>query len=156
MLQRLLVTAVTLVLGLGTWAEVAEAQHFGRNKVQYRAFDFQVIETEHFDVYFYEEEREAALDAARMAERSYARLSRILQHEFEDRKSIIIYASHTEFQQTNVLPTLIEEGTQAFAEPMRDRIVIPLSPSYADFDHVLRHELVHAFQFDVKIGRAHV
>lgn len=153
MLQRLLLAAATVGFGLGTWAEIAEAQHFGRNKVQYRAFDFQVIETEHFDIYFYEDEREAALDAARMAERSYARLSRILQHEFEERKSIIIYASHTEFQQTNVLPTFIDEGTQAFAEPMRDRIVIPLNPSYADFDHVLRHELAHAFQFDVMFRR---
>ena len=58
----------------------AHAQYFGRNKVQYRAFDFDVIRTEHFDVYFYAEEREAALDAARMAERAYARLSRVLQH----------------------------------------------------------------------------
>ena len=59
------------------------AQYFGRNKVQYRTFDFRVLKTPHFDIYFYPEEEAAARDAARMAERWYARLSRILDHEFE-------------------------------------------------------------------------
>ena len=79
-------------------------QYFGQNKVQYTTFDFRVIETEHFDVYYYEEEREAAFDVARMAERSYARLSRILRHQFRERKPIILYASHSDFQQTNTTP----------------------------------------------------
>jgi len=43
-----------------------QAQYFGRNKVQYRTFDFAIIRTEHFDVYYYAEERTAAVDAARM------------------------------------------------------------------------------------------
>jgi hypothetical protein len=34
-----------------TAAGPLQAQYFGRNKVQYRPFDFQVIRTEHFDVY---------------------------------------------------------------------------------------------------------
>src|SRR5215216_4353071 len=78
-------------------AQPVAAQYFGRNKVQYRAFDFQVLRTENFDVYYYPQEREAAVDAARMVERSYARLSRILQHEFRERKPLIVYASHTDF-----------------------------------------------------------
>jgi len=42
------------------------AQYFGQNKVQYQAFDFRIIQTEHFEVYYYPAERTAALDAARM------------------------------------------------------------------------------------------
>ena len=126
----------------------AHAQ-FGRNKVQYRTFDFQVIETENFDVHFYPDEREAALDAARMAERSYARLSRILRHEFRERKPIIVYASHAHFQQTNALPGLIGEGTGGVTEALKSRVILPFTGSYPDFDHVLTHELVHSFQFDV-------
>src|SRR5690349_2713527 len=88
------------------------AQYFGQNRVQYRTFDFKVIQTEHFDVYFYEEEREAALDAARMAERSYARLSRLLDHRFVERKPIILYASHSDFSQTNATPGGVSEGIE--------------------------------------------
>ncbi|MGH7574853.1 MAG: BamA/TamA family outer membrane protein [Longimicrobiales bacterium] len=126
-----------------------EAQYFGKNKVQYRAFDFQVIRTEHFDVYYYPKEREAALDASRMVERSYARLSRILQHEFRERKPLIVYASHSDFQQTNALPIFIDEGTGGVTEALKSRMILPFTGAYADFDHVLTHELVHGFQYDV-------
>src|SRR5688500_17483721 len=129
------------------------SQYFGRNKVQYRSFDFEVIRTEHFDIYYYEQEREAVMDAARMAERSYARLSKILQHEFRERKPIILYASHTDFQQTNALYGFIDESTGGATEALKSRIIMPFTGSSADFDHVLTHELVHAFQYDVIFRR---
>ncbi len=122
---------------------------FGRNKVQYQPRDFQIIETAHFDVFFYEEERVAAYDAARMAERIYGRLSRLLDHEFQRRKPIILYASQTDFQGTNVLGGHIDESTGGVTESLRDRVLLPLTGSYAEFEHVLAHELVHAFQFDI-------
>ena len=95
------------------------AQYFGQNRVQYRTFDFKVIQTEHFDVYFYEEEREAALDAARMAERSYARLSRLLNHRFIERKPIILYdvASVGAQAYMSVARELMERTRQEAAEP---------------------------------------
>ncbi|PYQ08887.1 MAG: hypothetical protein DMF82_00580, partial [Acidobacteria bacterium] len=34
----------------------AEAQYFGRNKVRYRTFKFEVLKTAHFDIYYYPEE----------------------------------------------------------------------------------------------------
>ncbi|HRX18275.1 MAG TPA: DPP IV N-terminal domain-containing protein [Gemmatimonadales bacterium] len=127
-------------------------QYFGQNKVQYTTFDFRVIETEHFDVYYYEEEREAAFDVARMAERSYARLSRILRHQFRERKPIILYASHSDFQQTNTTPGEVGEGTGGFTDFLKHRNVLPMTGSYADVAHVLQHEMVHQFQYDVWSG----
>jgi len=127
----------------------AAAQYFGQNKVHFKNFDFQVIRTEHFEVYFYEQERTAALDAARMAERAYARLSRILHHRFQARKPILIYASWSDFQETNATGEDIGEGTQGFTEPFKHRMVLPLTGSYAELAHVLQHEMVHQFQFDV-------
>ena len=125
------------------------AQYFGQNRVQYRTFDFKVIQTEHFDVYFYEEEREAALDAARMAERSYARLSRLLDHRFVERKPIILYASHSDFSQTNAIPGGVSEGVEGVTDAYKHRNVLPFPGSYADFEHVLTHEMVHQFQYDI-------
>lgn len=143
-----------LLLALVLWLpQAVTAQYFGRNKVQYRSFDFQIIRTEHFDVYYYDREREAVMDAARMIERSYARLSKLLQHEFRERKPVILYASHTDFQQTNALPGFMDESTGGVTEASKSRIIMPFTGTYADFDHVLTHELVHAFQYDVILRR---
>jgi len=59
---------------------IARAQYFGQNKVQYRTFDFQLLQTQHFDIYHYPEEAEAAKIASRLAERWYDRLSRFFSH----------------------------------------------------------------------------
>lgn len=128
------------------------AQYFGQNKVQYTNFDFRILETAHFDVYFYDDAREAAYDVARMAERSYAMLSTILRHRFQERKPIILYASHADFQQTNTTPGEVGEGTGGFTDFLRHRNVIPMTGAYADVAHVLQHEMVHQFQYDVWAG----
>jgi hypothetical protein len=88
-----------------------------------------------------------------MAERWYERLARTFQHELGERRPLILYADHPDFQQTNVLRGTIGEGTGGVTEGLRDRIIMPLGSSYAATDHVLGHELVHAFQFDLARGR---
>ncbi len=126
----------------------AEAQYFGRNKVQYDKFDFEVLQTEHFDVHYYPREQIAAEAAARMAERWYSRLSTVLRHQLRGRQPLILYATAPEFQQTNVVGGL-GEGTGGVTEALRRRIVLPIGGTLQDLDHVVGHELVHAFQYDM-------
>jgi hypothetical protein len=126
----------------------ASAQYFGRNKVQYKQFEFEVITTEHFQVHFYPEERAAAEETARMAERWYARLSQILKHDLSGLQPLILYASSPDFRQTNVVSG-IGEGTGGVTEGLRRRIVMPVFGTLEETDHVLGHELVHAFQYDI-------
>ncbi|HZH40206.1 MAG TPA: BamA/TamA family outer membrane protein [Gemmatimonadales bacterium] len=140
-------------LACAVLSTTASAQYFGQNKVQYRSFDWQIIQTEHFDVYFYPVEREAALDVARIAERSYARLSRILHHNFIERKPILLYASYSEFQETNALGGESPgEGTEGVTEFFKHRMVIPFTGSYEAMEHVIQHEMTHQFQYDVYSG----
>lgn len=122
--------------------------YFGQNQVQYRNFDWQVIETDHFLIHYYPDEREAAMDAARLAERAYARLSRVLSHEFREKKPIMVFASRSDFGQNNVTGDL-GEGTGGVTEPLRDRMLLPFTGDYRSFEHVLTHEMVHEFQFDI-------
>jgi Tol biopolymer transport system component len=126
----------------------AFGQYFGRQKVQYETFDWQIMETEHFDVHFYPEEQTLTQDAARMSERWYARLSRAFQHEFV-KKPIIFYADHPDFQQTNTTWGQLTEGTGGFTDALRNRVVMPFTGTYFENDHVLGHELVHVFQYDL-------
>ena len=130
-------------------APPAEAQYFGRNKVLWEDFEFQVLETEHFDIYYYPADHPAIDDLGRMAERWYQRLSTAFDHRLTERKPIIFYADQPDFRQTTVSFGLIGEGTGGFTEPLRNRVVMPLTGVYAETDHVLGHELVHAFQFDI-------
>jgi len=141
---RILVTLAALLCATRLDAQ----QYFGMNQVQYKHFDWRVIETEHFLVHYYPEERAGAMDAARMAERAYARLSKILDHQFREKKPIILFASRAEFGQNNVTGDL-GEGTSGVTEYSRGRLILPLTGDLGSFEHVLAHEMVHEFQYDI-------
>lgn len=132
--------------------DAASAQYFGRNKVQYDNFKFQQFETSHFDIYLYEEEELAVTDAARMAERWYERHSRTFLREFYERKPIIFYANDADFHQTNTVRGSLGQGTGGVTESLKERVIMPLTGSYRDTDHVLGHELVHSFQYDIALS----
>jgi hypothetical protein len=150
-LSRLLAASLLLFVS----AAPLTAQYFGRNNPQFRTFDFQVLQTDHFDIYYYPEAEEGVRDAARMAERWYTRLSQILGHELSARQPIILYGAHADFQQTNILGSPVGEGTGGVTESFKQRIIMPLAHTYAQTDHVLGHELVHAFQYDISgLGRS--
>ncbi len=147
--SRAVWTGLLVALGLGSVPQTAEAQYFGRNKVQYDDFDFRIVPTTHFNLHFYPEEAAAVEDAARMGERWYERLARTFQHEFARKKPVILYADHPDFQQTNTLTGTLSEGVGGVTESLKNRVIMPLAGSYWDTDHVLGHELVHAFQYNI-------
>ena len=140
---------ILMLVALLCLPALSAAQYFGRNKVQYRSFDFRILQTERFDIYYYPEEIEAAHIVSRMAERWHARLSRLFGHDLRGRQAIVLYAAPAHFRQTNTIDGLIGEGTGGVTEALKRRVVLPMSGSLADTDHVLGHELVHAFQFDL-------
>src|SRR2546425_12256762 len=124
------------------------AQSSGKNKSQSPTFNFKSIQPKPFHIYYYPDEGGGARAAARMADRASARLSRILHHQFQSRKPIILYASQSDFQQTNVVDAS-GEGLGGVTEFFKHRAVLPFTGSYAEFEHVLQHEMVHQFQYDV-------
>lgn len=125
---------------------------FGRNKVQYTDFAWQVLKTEHFDIYYYPEMKDLAERGAFFAEESYRALEVKFNHSLNSRVPLIFYSSHLHFQQTNTTGGFIPEGVGGFFEFLKGRVVIPSDGSVFQFRHVIRHELVHVFMHS-KISR---
>jgi Tol biopolymer transport system component len=119
--------------------------YFGKNKVQYTNFDWQVLTTRHFEIYFYTEEKEIAQIAASCAEESYRFLENKFNHRIRRKIPLVIYSSPNYFAQTNIIPSLLPENVAGFTEFMKGRMVVPFDGSYSNFARVIRHELVHTF-----------
>ena len=128
------------------------AQGFGKNKVQYRDFDWKFIQSEHFDVYYYDDAKEIAVFTADVAESSYVALKKDFKYKVESRIPILVYNGHNQFQQTNVTLSDLTESVGGFTEVFKDRVVIPFQGSYKEYRHVLHHELTHAVMFQMFYG----
>jgi dipeptidyl aminopeptidase/acylaminoacyl peptidase len=140
-----IIFAIILLVLLGLFSGGQAQYYFGKNKIQYTNFQWQVMKTEHFEIYFYLSERELAETAAAMAERSYRELAAKFHHLLSRPVPLILYSNHNHFQQTNTIPYMLPEGVSGFMEFMKGRVVIPFDGSHADLDRVIRHELVHVF-----------
>ncbi|MFO7932514.1 MAG: hypothetical protein R6U78_00395 [Bacteroidales bacterium] len=131
----------------------AFSQYFGRNKPVYRPFDFNVLQSPHFEIYHYLENDSLLKDFSEWAEEWYRFHQQIFRDTFEQKNPLILYSNHPDFQQTNAVSGSVGTGTGGVTESLKNRVVMPVAPTLSQTDHVLGHELVHAFQFK-KILRA--
>jgi hypothetical protein len=139
---------VILLITVVVAPELASAQlgyHFGRNKIQYSDFDWQIMRTPHFDIYHYPEMEELAEMGAAFAEEAYEELENRFSFSLNHRVPLIFYSSNLHFKETNVTPGFIPDGVGGFFEFMKGRVVVPANGDIHRFRRVIRHEIVHVF-----------
>jgi Tol biopolymer transport system component len=129
-----------------------QATIFGKNKVQYKQFNWYYIQSSHFDVYFNQGDEYIADFTADVAESSYEAIGKSFRYQLTNRVPIVVYDSHNEFQQTNVVNEYLEEGIGGVTELFKNRVVLPFEGDYKKFRHVIHHELVHAVINDMFYG----
>ncbi|PYQ48620.1 MAG: hypothetical protein DMF59_15505 [Acidobacteria bacterium] len=130
---------------------------FGQNKIVYDRFHWNIYHATHFDVYFYDEEKPALQKVVDTAESAYDTLSRELNYQITKKIPLIYYHTHSAFEQTNVDLNFIPEGVGAFAEPTRNRMVIPIDTNDEKLLQLVQHELTHVFEYEIlfqgKLGK---
>jgi len=146
--------SLLIILMVAVSSLFAQTTYFGKNKVQYKKLDWQYIQTRHFDLYFNDQMYETAKFAATVLESSYTVITHQLNYLTRRRIPVFIYNSPNDFQQTNIIPSLLPEGVGGFTEAFKNRIAIPFNGSTEDFRHVLHHELTHAVTYDMLYGNS--
>jgi len=142
-------TLVCLCLAAAAAVAAAPAQEFGQNKITYRTFKWTVYRSPHFDVHYYFQDDKQLEEVVSEIESAYLDLSKRLDHELSARIPILLYRTHTEFEQTNVQMGEIPEFVGAFAEPFQNRMVLPIDQPPDRRYKLIRHEMTHIFQFDI-------
>ncbi|HVT60897.1 MAG TPA: hypothetical protein VHR45_21205 [Thermoanaerobaculia bacterium] len=127
----------------------AQGYGFGQNKIAYRNFDWHIYHSPHFNVYYYPAEEAQLQKIVSFAESDYDELSRALNYQIKDPVPLIYYATHSAFEQNNVILNFIPEGVGAFAVPARFRMVLPIDDPDGVLITIMRHELTHVFQFHI-------
>ncbi len=153
-LASVALAAVVAIL-VATSPIVAAAQtpmvpYFGKNNIHYDRFDWHIYTTDHFEIYYYPEIEKHLERVAGYAESAYQQISADLKHDLSTKLSLILFKTHSEFEQQNVAsPDASSEGVGAFAEPVRGRMLMPIDDPPDRLYGLIVHELTHQFQFDI-------
>lgn len=153
MIKRILLS-ITICCALVLPEASAQYYSFGKNRVQYEDFEWRFIQSKHFDVYYYGDKNYMLAEfAAKSVESAYRQLSEDFNHDISSRIPLIIYDSHNDFSQTNVVALPIEaEGIGGVTDKYKNRMTVPFDGDYRDFRRTLHHELVHAVFNDMFYG----
>jgi hypothetical protein len=146
--MRRSVSFISALLLLLISTGVSAQYPFGKNKVHYHPKDWKVIETSHYEIFYYEEEIEIAEFVAALAESVYEEYSEFFDLEFERRVPVVLFGTHHDFKENNIVPYIVSEGTGGFTEFIKGRVALPFMGSYAEMKGVFRHEMVHAFMLE--------
>lgn len=126
-----------------------QAQYFGKNKASYKGFEFEVSQSPHFEIHHYLKDTAALHDFATHSEHWYCMHQRVLNDTIRTKNPIILYNDHADFQQTNAINSAVSVGTGGVTEAFKNRVIMPFGMSNQQTHHVLGHELVHAFQYNM-------
>ena len=124
----------------------------GQNKIAYDRFDWQIYTSTHFQVFYYSREKDTLQKVVSMAESAYDELSRRLNFQINKPIPLIFYATHAEFEQNNIILGFIPEAVGAFAEPARNRMVLPVDMPDEKAQALIQHELTHVFEYEILFG----
>ena len=130
-------------------AQTPMVPYFGKNNIHYDTFDWHIYTTDHFEIYYYPELEQHLERVAGYAESAYQQVSSDLKHDLSFKVPLILFKTHSEFEQQNVIPGAAQEGVGAFAEPFRDRMLLPIDDPPDRLYGLIAHELTHIFEFDI-------
>ena len=91
------VFSILLVVVFGSNEAFSQGFYYGRNKIQYTDFDWMVLTTDHFNIYYYPEMQELAEQGAFYAEESYKILENKFSHTITKKIPLIFYSAHLFF-----------------------------------------------------------
>ncbi len=90
-------------LGVATLCHGQQSREvFGKNRIQYKQFEWQYITSENFDVYYYDNRRKMATDAIQYLESEFDRVTDLIGYPPYLKTKVFLYNSITDLQQSNI------------------------------------------------------
>src|SRR5438270_12841208 len=142
--------AAAVICGTGiASAQTSMVPYFGKNNIHYDKFEWYIYTPDHFEIFYYPQLEPHLERIAGYAESAYQQISADLKHDLPYKVPMLLFKTHSEFEQENIDPGAAQEGVGAFAEPGQKRIVAPIDDPPDRLYGLIVHELTHQIDFDI-------
>ncbi len=149
-INRLFIPILLLLLVTQAFAQFYYIPYYGKNKVQYSKFNWNIYRADHFNIYHYFENPKLLENIVEMCESAYVKISQEIKHSLSAKVPLIYYKTYTDFEQTNLLPA--SEGILGVSEPTLYRVIIYGDMTLDQIQALIEHELSHIFEYDLLFG----
>ncbi len=133
-----------------SFSQIMYYPYYGKNKVLYTNFKWNVYKTDHFNIFYYTDDIRDLKIIANLAESAYKSISQDIKHQLSASVPLLYYRTSTDFYQTNLFQ--LPEGVLGVAEPLLYRIAIQGDMAIDEIHDLIEHELSHVFEYDILWG----
>ncbi|WP_019987474.1 hypothetical protein [Rudanella lutea] len=127
-------------------------EQFGKNRIQYRNFNWKIIRTANFEIYFYQDGNQLANLTAQYAESEFDRITELLGYTPYNRIKIFLYNSPQELAQSNIGINLVGELDSRELDLAKSRVEIAFTGDQVSFRKRLIHDVSMLFVYDMLYG----
>lgn len=142
-----------LFCGINGYAQNQSSQtFFGKNKIQYRDFEWSSLSGPNFEVYYSVGGRELGVYAATIAEQTIRQMEDYLNYRADGRYQILIYNNISDLNQTNLGFDLEQYNTGGLTRLGGNKVLVHFSDSRDAFLRELRVGVAKVLLFDMIYG----
>lgn len=127
-------------------------EKFGKNRIQYRTFDWKIFRTSNFEVYHYQGGTNMARLTAQFAETEFDRITEILGYTPYNRIKIFLYNSPGELLQSNMGLATFGDLDDQQLDLAQSRVEIAFTGDQISFRKKLVMEISRLFVYDMLYG----
>jgi len=149
------------ILLIGLWLgvlSIASAQNypalerFGKNRIQYRTFDWKIIRTSNFEIYYYQDGSQIANLTAQYAESEFDRITELLGYTPYNRVKIFLFNSPSELAQSNIGLNTQGGLNRREQDLSKSRLELAFTGDQISFRRQIVHDVSMLFVYDMLYG----
>lgn len=130
----------------------ASEEEFGKNRIQYKNFDWKTTRSNNFEVNYYRGGNELSERAAKIAEGEFDRIAEVLGYTPFTMMKLFIYNSPKDLEQSNIGLTSPIEYDGGILNLSRSRVEIAYAGNEKNFEADIVQQVAKLFVYDMLYG----
>lgn len=127
-------------------------EEFGKNRIQYKNYNWKSLTTNNFEIYFYQDGQQTATLAAQYAEAEFERITDLLGYTPFSRTRIFVFNSVEDIKQSNIGLSVLEGEDAKEINLSKSRVLLAFNGNQVEFRKKLVRGIAGVFVYDMLYG----
>lgn len=149
--KALLLSVLVVLVGVSSIAQVSTVE-FGKNRVQYRKFKWQYLQTPNFNTYFYEDGKTIANYVLQIAEKELPAIEQFVEYGLQRRANIVIYNHFNEMEQSNIGLNIDWQTTGGITKLVNNKMIVYFNGDHAHLRRQIRQGIARILVENILFG----
>ncbi len=151
MIRTAILACVYLLNFLPASSQVGSVE-FGKNRLQFKKFNWQYYQTKNFNTFFSQNGQEIAKYVAQVAENELRELEEFVEYSMQRRTNIVVYNSFNDMQQSNIGQSINWQNSGGVTMLVNNKMIVYFNGDHNDLRRQIRQGIAKVLTQNVLFG----